>query len=314
MKEKIRYYLKVFALSVLPSFIIFTVAMFPYSELSNLVTSQVAKLTANQVILQFKDMGFQFIPSLGLDFQDVSVKGTMLPELTMDNLNVSPSISGLLAFKPGVRIGAQGLYGGDLLINTKGEEDNSKGMLKHGIDIEASKILVGSILKEINIPIKVNGELDLDLNGVIDPSFVDEPDLNLDLNISPFKLSGGNINTGVMGDISLPPLNLKRAVFKGNLKNNKLKISNLQIGGSDEAVQITVKGNLDLRIQAGPRGPMPRPGAYEVEIEINAGPEFEKDFGLYLGFLEQYKRPSGNRNIYSMKLSGLDFRRQPKMQ
>lgn len=314
MKEKIRYYLKVFAVSVLPSYLIFTVAMFPYSELSNLVTSQVAKLSANQVILQFKDMGFQFIPSLGLDFQEVKVKGSMLPELSMESLNLSPSISGLLAFKPGVRIGATGLYGGDLLVNTKGDEENSKGVLKHAIDIEASKILIGSILKEVNIPIKVNGELNLDLNGVIDPSFADEPDLNLDFNISPFKLSGGNINTGVMGDISLPPLNLKKATFKGNLKANKLRISSFQIGSTQEAVQISLKGNLDLRFQPGPAGPRARPGAYELEIEINAGPEFEKDFGLYLGFLEQYKRPSGNRNIYSMKLSGLNFRQQPNMQ
>lgn len=314
MKEKLRYYFKVFSLSVLPSFLLFFVLTFPYGELSNLVTTQVAKATGNQVLLEFKDMGFQIFPSLGLQFDDVNVSGSMLPELSMDKLEVSPSIMGLLSLKPGVRVSSQGLYGGNLLINTKGSEQNAKGVLKHNIAIELSEVFIGKVLKEVKkLPVKIDGKLNLDLSGEIDPSMTDEPDLKLDFDIKPFKIAGGNINTGVMGEIILPAINLKSASFRGSLKQNKLRITEFVLGSTDEAVRISLKGSLDIRLQANSRGIVPSTGQYDLDIEINAGPAFENDFGLYLGFLEQYKRPQANRNLYKFNISGLNFRRPPQI-
>jgi type II secretion system protein N len=314
MKQKIRYYLKVFFLSALPSFLIFSFLFFPFEELGNLVTNQVAKATNNQVILSFNDMSFSLVPSPGLSFQNVELRGQMLPELEMKSLEVAPSIAGLLSLKPGVRVASEGLYGGNLVLNTKGQDKTAKGTLKHNIDLELQKVSLKKLLANFNFPLDLAGNINLDLDSNIDPAFDENPEGELELNISPFRLNGGSINTGVMGEISLPPLVLKQARMKAQLKKNKLKVTELRIGSPGEAVMISVKADLDIRLQKMGLNIVPSPGQYDAEIEINAGPEFEKDYGVYLSFLEQYKRSQANRNIYRMKVSGLNFRRPPKME
>lgn len=314
VKQKIKYYLRIFLLAVLPSFLLFTFLTFPYGDLGNLVSSEVAKRTNNQVILGFKDMGFNFIPSPGLNFSNVEIRGSMLPELNMKELEISPSIAGLMSLKPGVRIASQGIFGGNLLLNTRGKEENAKGTLKHSINLEAQKISIKRLGQNFSLPVDLAGNIDIDLNSIVDPSFVDQPDGEVEINISPFKLIGGNINTGMIGVISLPPISLKRAVIKAQIKQNKLRINQFQIGSPNEDVMIKVKANLDLRFRSGPRGIRPTPGPYDAEIEINAGPGFERNYGVYLSFLEQYKKAGIGRNVYKFKVSGLSFRRPPKMQ
>lgn len=313
MNSKVKFYLRIFLMATLPSFFLFLFLTFPYGDLGNLVSSEVAKQTNSQVIFTFKDMGFQAFPSPGLNFEKVKLAAAGLPPLSMNELELSPSISGLLSFKPGARVSAAGIFGGDLLLNTKGADENSKGVLKHSVYVEATKVALEKILKDIRIPIKLGGNLSSEIEAIVDPSMQDEPEADIKMNISPFKLMGGSINTGVMGMINLPPLEVKRAQLEATLKKNKLSIKKLLLGSTNEAVEIKITANMDLRFRKiGPRL-QPSPGPYDATIEINAGPEFERDFGVYLSFLEQYKTSAGARSIFKMKLSGISLARPPRI-
>lgn len=314
MKQQVKYYLRIFLLAVLPSFLIFSLLTFPFGDLGNLVSSEVAKRTNNQILLHFKDMGFSIIPSPGLQFSGVQVRGSMLPELKMKELELSPSIAGLLSLKPGIRVRSEGLFGGNLLLNTKGKEENAKGGLKHSVFLEANRISIAKLASNFKLPVDLAGNLNINFDSIIDPSMIDQPDGTIDLNISPFKLLGGNINTGMMGVISLPPISLKRAQFKAQLKQNKLRVQEFQIGSKTEDVMIKVKATVDLRFRSGPGGVKPSPGPYDAEIEINAGPGFEANYGVYLSFLEQYKKAGVGRNVYKFKVSGLSLARPPKIE
>lgn len=313
MKQQLKFYGKIFALSVLPSFLFFGLIGFPYSELSHLVTTQIAKQTNNQVLLEFDELSFQFFPALGLKLKGVDLRGRLLPELKMERLDVSPSLMGLLAFKPGVRVFSEGLFGGNVLLNTKGAEQNANGVLKHQVALELEKLLLDKLLSSLNLPLQLSGKIDLQASGVVDPSFTDEPNVDLKAKLQPLRLAGGSIDTGVMGEIELRPLEFRQANLSAQWKSNKLRVQELKLGSSGDALEVKISGQIDLRLQAGPMGPMAKPGPYDFDIELSAGSDFERDFGLYLNFIDQYKREQGNRKVYKFNVNGLSFRTPPNM-
>ena len=72
-KHKFKFVLMVF------SALIFTFLLFPFDDLGDLVTAQVAKLTNNQVYVQFDRMNVGILDP-GLQLKNVKSKRCLLPE------------------------------------------------------------------------------------------------------------------------------------------------------------------------------------------------------------------------------------------
>ena len=118
------------------SFVIFTIALFPYGDLGDLVTAKVMDLTQNQVYLQFDDMGISIFPSPGVKLDNVYIESVFLPSLNVKSLALAPSIMGFITLSPGISIRADGFLGGDLSLSAKKGKEISKESFQ--IDVSAN--------------------------------------------------------------------------------------------------------------------------------------------------------------------------------
>lgn len=314
MKQKIYYVLKIFFISTLPAFLLFTVLFFPFSDLSDLVTTQVYKMTGNQVYLEFKELGLNVVPTPGVSLEKVKLETPILQNIKLNSLNIRPSILGLISLKPGVSISGDGFFGGDISLSTKGGDKNEKGELKQQINLELDSIQLQEIASQFKLPVGLEGKASLELGAQIDPIMKEQPEGDIELTAKPFKIKGGNINTGMMGDIVLPAINLSQASLIGNFKQGKLKIKKIVLGKDSDEVQIKIDGDFSLRVTPfGGRSPI-SPGPYALNLNISASQEFQQKFGLYLTFIEHFKKNSGNRTLYNFKLSASGVKMPPKME
>ncbi|MFK8137738.1 MAG: type II secretion system protein GspN [Bdellovibrionales bacterium] len=313
-KDRLKFSTKVFFVAILPSFLVFSVLFFPFSDLGSLVTTKVAEATGNQVYLSFEEMGLHAIPAPGLDFDKVTVDVPGAPSLKMSSLSLSPSIAGLLSFKPGVNVETEGLFGGSLNLNTKGMNKTDKGVRRQRLDLEIESIRLSTILQELGSPLNLNARMNMDADVTLDPSFDEQPEGELKLDLKPLSLLGGSIDTGVMGAIDIPPIELGEGKLDANLEDGDIRISEAVFGSKSSEVEIKLKGRIGMKIRNTGRGTKPQFGSYNLDVEINTTKGFEDKFGIMLSFINKYKTPTNTGNSFRFKASSSSFSRPVKME
>ena len=118
--------------------LVFLFVLFPLSDLNDMISSQVSRLTNNMVFMQFEKMRLNpFTVSISLE--KVYVETPAISSITSEQLELSPSISALLAKKPGGRITAKGFLKGELEINVQ-PAPSGKGADKTRIEVVANNI------------------------------------------------------------------------------------------------------------------------------------------------------------------------------
>ena len=101
-----RHKLKLVVLSL--STTIFLLLLFPFNDLSDLVTTQVAKMTNNQVYVQFDDMRLSVLPTPGVALDNVYVETPTLSGLKAQEVVATPSIRALIFQEPAGQLTAKG--------------------------------------------------------------------------------------------------------------------------------------------------------------------------------------------------------------
>ena len=294
-------------------YLVFLFLLFPFSDLSSFVTNQVAKLTQNQVYLKFDELHFSLIPNPGLELGNVKVQGIQFPPITSDSIVISPSIAGLLSFKPGVNLDAKGLMEGDVSISTRGGSKAKSGALKQNISVEAEGIALSRISTVASLPMNLDGKLNLDTKAVIDPSFSEQPDGTLDLNAVRVSITSANIPTPI-GPLSLPDTKLQELILKGQLSNGELNIEKAQIGTPSDELYAQVRGTMNLQFQTAGGQVQVNPGSFDLTVQIKTKPSYQAKAGLFLSFLDSYKKSESTQgNEYIFKVSGSNFYAPPRM-
>lgn len=301
--------------TVLAATLVFAVALFPYSDLGDLVTAKVAALTANQVYLKFDDMGLNLIPQPGFELRKVVVETPFLPALAAEELAISPSIWGLLSFRPGVSARAKGMFGGAVSLSTHGGSLTEGGSRRQVVSLASSHTDLTQLAKFALLPLALKGQLSVDSDLTLDPGFGEQPTGELHLEINKFQLPAGSVATP-LGPLSLPELSLGKIELSGKLSEGRFNIESAKFGAAKEDLAGTLKGNLVVRVDKRGLQPAFSTGPYEFEIEVTVQPGFAQRASLFLGFLDAYKKPaaagsSGNR--YALKMSGVDFNNPPRM-
>lgn len=297
-------------------FIVYLVCLFmlfPFSDLGSMVTAQVARLTQNQIFLKFKGLHFSLVPSLGLELTDVVVQGLQFPQLTCESVTVAPSIAGLLAFKPGVSLNAKGLFGGDVALSTRGGSKAESGAVKQNISLDAEGIELSTLSRTLSLPMTLDGKVNIDSKAVIDPSFSEQPDAQLSLNAIRVNITTANIPTPI-GPLALPDTKLKELIIKGQLSKGELNIEKAQIGSPSDELFAQIRGTMNLQFQTLGGQVSVNPGAFDLTIQIKTKPSYQAKAGLFLGFLDSYKKsqtPQGTEYIF--KVSGANFYAPPRM-
>ncbi len=286
--------------------------LFPFKDLGDLVTTQVARLTNNQIFVQFEEPGLSLFPGFGIKLNKVHVETPFFPPLQAQSLAVYPSISSLLAFKPGMSAHANGLMGGEVDVTVKQITMGSKTKGQN-ISLDADNLDLGQLMKLAPTQINLQGKLNVTSQADIDPLFAEQPDGNIDLQVNQFVLPSEVIPTP-LGPLALPSVAMKQISMQGVLKDGRLQIDRLNAGQNTDELSAQIKGRLDVRLVGSAGAAQFVPGSYDFEIRLSSLASFEKKAGLFLSFLSGYKKTSDARSTqYAFRITGQNFFTPPRL-
>ncbi|WP_413294309.1 type II secretion system protein GspN [Bdellovibrio sp. HCB185ZH] len=281
---------------------IFLFVLFPFDDLSDLISSQVAKVTNNAVYVQFDRLKMSLIPQPGVQMDHVYIESIRTPALSAQELVITPSITGLIQQKPYGSVSAKGLLKGDVNVSIGKGNRSDNGVERHRIEVSAKKVALNDIREFANLPVLLKGQLNLETTALADLTFQEQPDVEINLTINQFELPPANVNTP-MGPLTVPELKLSSIELKGRLAAGRLVIESGTIGKPGDELQGTVKGDIGLTIvnRGGAFGQ--QIGAYNFDIDLRAKKSFQDKAGLFLTFIDNFKSPTADGAQYKFKLS-----------
>ncbi len=284
------------------SALVFVFMLFPFDDLSDLISSQVSKLSNNSVYLQFDKLKMSLFPQPGVQMNHVYIESLRTPALSAQELVITPSISGLIAQKPYGQVSAKGLLKGDVDIQVGKGSKTENGLERHRVEVTAKKVSLHDIRELANLPVLLKGQLNLQTTALADLSFQEQPDVELDLSISKFELPPSNVNTP-MGPLTLPDLKLTTLELKGRLSAGRFIIETGTIGKPGDDLYGSIKGDIALTINNRGGSFAPQVGAYNFEVDLRTKKSFQDRAALFLTFIDGYKTPTSEGGQYKFKLT-----------
>ncbi|WP_413587288.1 type II secretion system protein GspN [Bdellovibrio sp. HCB274] len=284
------------------SAIVFLFVLFPFDDLSDLISSQVSKMTNNSVYVTFDRLKMSLIPQPGVEMEQVYIESISTPALTAKELTITPSIPGLIQQKPYGSVSAKGLLKGDVNVSMGKGTRSDNGVERQRIEVSAKKVALNDVRELANLPVLLKGQLNLESTALADLTFQEQPDVEVNLTINQFELPPSNVNTP-MGPLTLPELKLSAVELKGRLAAGRFVIESGTIGKPGDELQGTVKGDIGIMIvnRGGRFGQ--QIGAYNFEIDLRAKKSFQDKATLFLTFIDGYKTPTADGAQYKFKLS-----------
>lgn len=291
---------KIFLMVV--SSLVFLFLLFPFDDLSDLISSQVSQLSNNAVYVQFEKLKMSLFPQPGVKMDQVYIESIKTPALSAQELVITPSISGLIQQKPYGHVSAKGLLKGDVDIHVGQGTKTENGVERQKLEISAKQVSLHDLRELANLPVLLKGQLNLETTALADLSFQEQPDIELDMTINKFELPPSNVNTP-MGPLTLPDLKLSTVELKGRLAAGRFIIETGTIGKPNDELYGTIKGNIGLNFINRGGSFTHQIGAYNFEIDLKAKKGFQDRAALFLGFIDNYKTPTSDGAQYKFKLS-----------
>ncbi|MGZ3724243.1 MAG: type II secretion system protein GspN [Pseudobdellovibrio sp.] len=277
--------------------VFFLFVLFPLSDLNDLISSQVSKLTQNRVYFQFDQMHLNpFTVSLGMD--QVLVETPQISNLTSDNISISPSIMAAFKRKPGGSFTASGFLKGDVEVNVSPSGEKSK------IEIVAQNISLNEARQVAQFPLPLKGQLSLTSQALADLTLAEQPEMEVNLTVMKFELPSTTVSTAMMGSINVPQIQFDKVELKGKLANGKFQIESGKLGSSKDDFYGDIKGEIGLTLLNVQGQVIPQFGHYNVTVDLKANSSFQQRAQLFLSFLDASKSMSGSTAQYKFNLSG----------
>lgn len=283
------------------SSLVFLFLLFPFDDLGDLVSSQVAKLSGNSLYVQFEKLKMSLIPQPGVQLNEVFVESSRMPALSARELVITPSMTGLIQQRPYGHISAKGFLKGDVDLRVSKGSRTESGVERQQIEITAQKLNLTDLRELANLPVMLKGRLDLKTTALADLTFQEQPDVDISVIISQFELPPSNVNTA-MGPLTLPDLKLSTVELKGRLSAGRFIIETGTIGRAGDELQGTIKGNVGLNVQNMGGTPNPQVGAYNIEVDLRAKRSFQDRAALFLSFIDTYKTATSDGAQYKFKV------------
>ncbi|MFS4460287.1 type II secretion system protein GspN [Bdellovibrio sp. HCB2-146] len=291
---------KIFVMVV--SSFVFLFFLFPFDDLSDLISSQVSKMTNNSFYVQFERLKMSLFPTPGVKMDQVYIESIRTPALSAEELVITPSVAGIIAQKPYGHVSAKGFLKGDVDLNVGKGSRSENGIERQKIEVSAKKISLHDLRGLANIPVLLKGQVNLESTALADLTFQEQPDVDLNMTITQFELPPSNVNTP-MGPLTLPDLKLSAVELKGRLAAGRFIIETGTIGKPGDELYGTIKGNIGITIvnRGGSFGQ--QIGAYNFEIDLKAKKAFQDRAALFLTFIDGYKTPTADGAQYKFKVS-----------
>lgn len=287
---------------MLASAVIFIFVLFPFNDLGDLVTTQVAKLTQNQVYVQFEGMSMQAVPTPGVDLTKVYVETQGFPPLKADEIVFTPSIFSLFSQKPAGTINAKGFLRGDLTASLGSGPKSDSGVERQKLVLSAKSLALQDIKDLANLPLLMRGNVSIESTALADLTFTEQPDVDLVLRIEKFELPTGNIETA-LGPVTVPELKLSSVQLKGRLSAGRFNIEEGIIGREGDELRGTIKGGIGLTLSNQGGRITPIIGGYNFDVNLNLKKNFYDKANFLFAYVDQFKSPTADGVRYAFKLS-----------
>ncbi|AHZ84132.1 type II secretion system protein GspN [Bdellovibrio bacteriovorus] len=291
---------KIFVMVV--SALVFAFMLFPFDDLSDLISSQVSRLSNNSVYVQFEKLKMSLFPQPGVKMDQVYIESIRTPAISATELVITPSVRGLIQQKPYGHVSAKGLLKGDVDVHVGKGSKTENGAERHKIEVSAKKISLHDLREMANLPILLKGQLNLESTALADLTFQEQPDIEMNLSINQFELPPSNVNTP-MGPLTLPDLKLSTVELKGRLAAGQFVIETGTIGKPGDELYGTIKGKIGLTIVNRGNSFGHQIGAYNIEVDLKTKRSFQERAALFLTFIDGYKTPTSEGSQYKFKVS-----------
>ncbi len=294
------------------STLVFLFLLFPFSDLGDLVASQVSKLTNKQIFVQFEKMHLSILPQPGVGVENINFAALGFPPLRADSVVVTPSVSSLISQKPAGSIAARGFMNGSLDASFRPTTKSENGVERHKVTLEAKKISLSELKDLANLPVRLTGSLNLDATATADLAFQEQPDVELTLSIDRFEMPISTVQT-MMGPIALPEIKLANVQLKGRLSAGRLLIQQGSIGKETDELNGNIKGDVGLQLINQNGAIFPMIGSYNLEVTLITRKAFEDKAALFLNFIDPYKTPVAGGSRFAFRLTGSSLGAPPNM-
>lgn len=290
----------------------FIVFLFPFDDVADLASGQIAAMTQNNVFVQFDRMKLAMSPTPGLQFDNLDVEITNGPGLKAKELTVTPSLSAALKQRPFGELNAKGLMGGNVDLHVSSGARTENGLERYKVDLKSEKLSLANVRELASLPVMLKGRLDVEGSALADPTWTEQPEVDLSLNVSQFELPPSNVNTQ-MGPLTLPEIKLAKVALKGKLSAGRFLIEKGDIGKEGDDIFGTVKGSMNVTVQNQGGRPVPVPGSYNLEVDLQMSKAFVARAQMFLILMDQYKTENEKGARYRMRVSANSFGLPPSM-
>ncbi|MBT4760615.1 MAG: type II secretion system protein GspN [Bdellovibrionaceae bacterium] len=300
------------------STVVLIALLFPYDDLSDFISAQVAKATGNKFFVQMEGIGIGLLPGPAIQLNNFSIESSSFPRLTSDDLSIAPNFLTLLMGKAGGTISASNLYQSDLELNftqgdsveTKSEDFKLKYMLDGELNIEG--LSLNKLKEATSLPIDIDGKLSVNINFNIDPNFTIQPNGEFQITSSKVSIPSPTIPIPNFA-ITLPNLNFSYLKAKGRIVDSEIIIEEALIGDSKDPMYIKLKGKIGLKLKQSRLGIKPIFSSYEAKVLFNIHKDLRPQL-IFMTFIDGYKAgpKQADRENFQVKLTGSSFRNPPR--
>lgn len=287
---------------------VFALFIFPYDDLSEVVSAKVSELTNDQVFLQFDRLGFQLFPLPALAVENVAVESHFFPSLQASRISLAPSIMGFLTARPGFNAGAHDVWGGNIDVELQSGKKLDNEAIEQNIRLEVERVNLAKMNESIELPLKLQGSLSGDVALKLDPSFTNQPNGEISVNANELRFPSGTIAIPNLGPLMIPGLSWKKISLEGRLTAGKFSIEKGEIGSANDLLNGSIKGEIEVKIERTNAGQLGSSfGAYSLNVDLNVSDKLDKDLGLFMALAGKYKTATTSGSRLKFKISGRNF-------
>lgn len=317
---------KAFFGTMILSALLFFAWFFPFTDLSDAVTSAVARGSNNQVYVQFDSLDMNVVPLVSAAAHGVSADLMSLPTLSIKYLNVRPAWFSLLfspvkLFKAArgdmeaqmymavlalSHVRLDGIFGGDISVDLSPDKIEG-GSVTTNTDLEIDDLDLNKLQDWAELPVKMQGKANAEFAMKINASMQEQPEGEFTVSVKKFSLPASTVMIP-MGEASmplnLPTLTLANVLFKGRLVGGNLVIEEGQFGQAGDPVYGRIKGQIAIRIQSMGGQMAPQIGSYNFTVDMSSTKAVEKEIGIAFLLFDSAKTATAAGSRYLFRAQG----------
>ncbi|GEM_PF-3161726 len=292
---------------------LFIVLLFPINQTHFFTSLQIYQKSGKSMLVLFDKIEIQLFPPT-FEVQNLQVSSPLLnDQLNVGSILLKPFLDLFVKQTVTGQVAFDDLFKGHGQITmTSGPKTPETGLSTHKISFTAENIELSEISKIASLSVPLDGKIKLDLEGLIEPSFNQQPDLDVVIDLKNFNVYSAEINTA-MGPLNIPGFELTTGRIKARLSAGKLIISEMALGTEPDPLILKGQGFINLTLENKQGKITPRFSNYQFELNLKASDTIIAKAGLFLALLDNYKTPLSSASRYKFKISGNSFMAPPSI-